>query len=110
MSDKPRKMTVYLSGGISKNTNYIKDFKRAESKMNAARFEVINPVKVMGAVELPSHDDYMHIARAWVEVADSIFMICGWTKSEGAVEEYRHAKTLNKNILFEDGAERSCEE
>lgn len=98
-------MIVFLSGGITRNPNYKRDFRRAERKMVFAGFTPVNPVKVMSCVPLSTHEDYMRISRAWIETCDAVYMLCGWTNSDGAVEEYRHAKTIGKSILFEDGAE-----
>ena len=101
-------MIVYISGSITKNPNYKRDFKRGEVKMRNAHFTPVNPVKVM-PVGLKSHDDYMRISLAWVEACDAIFLLSGWTTSEGAVKEYQHAKWKGKAILFEDGAEEGAD-
>ena len=103
---KPVKDLIYLSGGISKNPNYKADFRRAERKMRAAGFEVINPVTLISVVPLKSHRDYMDIALAWLKKADAVLMLCGWSTSEGAVEEYNTAKQKGIPVHFEDGAER----
>ena len=97
---------IYLSGGISKNPHYKKDFARGERKMRSAGFEVVNPVKLVAVVPLKSHDDYMDICKAWLDKADAIYMLCGWTASEGAMMEYRHAQIHDIPIHYEDGAER----
>ena len=97
---------VYISGGISKNPNYRRDFRRGEKKVRSCGFEPINPVKLIASVPLRDHEDYMDISLAWLEKADAVYMLCGWTTSEGAMQEYRHAKLNNIPIFFEDGAER----
>lgn len=103
---KAERDIIYLSGGITKNPNYRKDFKRAERKMRAAGFEVINPVTLISTVPLRSHQDYMDIALAWLKKADAVYMLCGWTTSEGAMIEHRVAKAKGIPIHYEDGAER----
>lgn len=97
---------IYLSGGISKNPNYRRDFRRAERKMRAAGFNVINPAAIISIIPLKSHDDYMDISLVWLEKADAVYMLCGWSTSEGAVIEHNHAKIHNIPIFYEDGAER----
>lgn len=97
---------VYLSGGISKNPNYKRDFRRGEKKLRAAGFNVINPVTLIASVPLPSHEDYMDISLAWLEKASAIYMLCGWSTSEGAQIEHKHARLNNIPIFYEDGAER----
>jgi hypothetical protein len=103
---KAAKDIIYLSGGITKNPNYRKDFRRAERKVRAAGFEPINPVTLISPIPLPDHDAYMRISMAWLDEADAIYMMCGWSSSEGAQAEYNHARVKGIPILFEDGAER----
>lgn len=97
---------VFISGGISKNPNFRKDFRRGEKKLRAAGFNVINPVTMIASVELPTHEDYMDISLAWLDKAQAIYMLCGWSTSEGANIEYNHAKVKGIPVFFEDGAER----
>lgn len=98
---------VYLSGGVSKNPNYRKDFKRGQTKMEKAGFAVINPVEIFKGFKLKDHDAYMKVCLPLLEQADHILMLCGWSTSEGAVAEHNHAKLHNISIMYEDGAERS---
>lgn len=75
--------------------------------MKAAGFEVINPAEIIACIPLKSHEDYMDISLAWLEKADAVFMLCGWSASEGAVQERNHAMLKNIPVHYEDGAERS---
>lgn len=104
MADKD---LIYLSGGITKNANFKSDFRRAARKMRLAGFQPINPAELISVIPLKSHEDYMDIALAWLDKADAIYMICGWSTSEGAVIEHERAFSKGIPILYEDGAERS---
>lgn len=66
---------VFISGGISKNPNFRKDFRRGEKKLRAAGFNVINPVTMITSVELPTHEDYMDISLAWLDKAQAIYAL-----------------------------------
>ena len=101
-----KKDLVYISGGVSLNPNYKKDFRRGEKKMRAAGFEVINPVEIFKGFTLKDHDAYMAVCLPLLEQANHVFMLCGWTTSEGATIEHNHAKLKNISVMYEDGAER----
>lgn len=97
---------IYLAGPISKNPNAFWDFAKEERKLRKAGFDIFNPARHVGCVKLPTHADYMDICIPWVDKADAIYMMRGWTTSEGAIEEYKHAFNAGKAILFAYGAER----
>jgi len=97
---------IYLSGGISKNPHYKRDFARGERKMRSAGFDVINPAKIIATVPLRSHEDYMDVSLAWLDKAQAVYMLCGWSTSEGAQIEHRHAQVKGIPVFYEDGAER----
>lgn len=100
---------IYISGPISDNPDYQKDFLRAEialikrySDLEWPYTEIINPVKVAGV--LPgsfSYEDYMTIDMFLLTKCDAIYMIPGYEKSKGALAELLMAKSMGLEIYYE---------
>ena len=93
-------MKIYISGAISNNPNYKEDFERAEKKLKADGYEVINPTMV----ELPpscTHADYMKVDFALLDLSDGIYLLSNYEQSKGACMEYGYALAKDKIILFE---------
>lgn len=97
---------IYISGGITKNPHYKWDFSRGERKVTSMGFFPINPAKLIATVPMETHSDYMDISIAWLEKAKAIYMLRGWSTSEGATKERMHAKLHGIPVFYEDGAER----
>lgn len=91
-------MKIYISGGITGKYDYKKQFDETEIKLKNMRHTVLNPTSVPLGLE---YDDYMHIAYAMIDVADSIYMLKGWTKSKGANLEHEYALKQGKMMLYE---------
>ena len=93
---------VYLSGGITKNSNYKEEFACAERFLSQMGYVVLNPAKV--GEELPdlTYEQYMKICYRLVDIADIIFMVSGWQKSKGANAELSYAKSLGKEVKYQD--------
>ena len=93
-------MKIYISGAITSNPNYKEDFERAEKKLKADGYEVINPTMV----ELPTsctHADYMKVDFALLDLSDGIYLLSNYEQSKGACMEYGYALAKDKIILFE---------
>ena len=48
------------------------------------------------------HCQYMDICLVLLPMCDAIYMLKGWQGSEGALEEYREARHLGLEVLFEE--------
>lgn len=94
----------YISGAITGTDDYMERFAEAEKKLLKEFFAVINPAKVNA--QLPENDttyrEYMKMSLTMLEMCDYIYMMNGWQNSSGACLEYQYAKTLGKNIIFQD--------
>ena len=92
---------IYISGAITNNPEYKRHFNDAEdflSKLDT----VINPARVNS--NLPTectHDEYMIVSIAMLSLCDTIYMLRGWEKSEGAKEELAYALQKGYRILLE---------
>lgn len=101
----------YISGPITGTENYIERFAEAEKKLSKEFFSVINPAKVNA--QLPENDttykEYMKMSLTMLEMCDYIYLIDGWENSKGACLEYQYAKTLGKEIIFQEKEEKMSE-
>lgn len=94
-------MTIYLSGRITGNPNYVQDFERAERQINFLHCEVVNPVKVSPYDENKSWSDYMKDDLKAMLDCDAIYMLKGWKRSKGARLERKLARRLNITVFYE---------
>lgn len=91
-------MIIYISGTITNNPNYIKDFNTAEKKLKEKGYTVINPIKPPGL----SYKDYIDIGLFDLMHCDAIYMLSNYNeKSKGATLELNYAKTVDLKIIWE---------
>lgn len=100
--------TVYLSGKITGTDDYETHFKTAEEKLEAAGYNVLNPVKCGKCLECllapqkPTWIQYMKQDIKAMMNADCIYMLKGYKESRGARLEHFLAKILQYNIMYEE--------
>lgn len=92
------KTKVYISGAITNNPNYKKDFALAEEILKKRGYEVVNPAS-LGEVDGWTWKDYMKRNIKQLMECDAILLLDGWTKSKGATLEAIIAKNLGLKIL-----------
>lgn len=96
-------MTVYISGQITGTTDYLERFARAEKHLRSRGYSVINPAKVNA--QLPddtTYEQYMDMSFTMLKMADVIYMLDGWEKSNGARMEFENSVNHYRPILFEN--------
>lgn len=91
-------MKVYLSGAITNNKQYKRQFKKAERKVKKQGYKVFNPCAIPNIF---SYSEFMKIDIAALECCNKIYMLKGWEKSRGAKMELQRAKELNLIIEYE---------
>lgn len=92
-------MKIYISGPITGNPDYKKQFAEAAAKLRSKGHQVFDPtVWNREGLEL-DYEEYLILDFAMVDVADAIFMLPGWQNSKGAQREYWRAKEKEKIIL-----------
>lgn len=93
---------IYLSGPITGTHDYIARFARAQTKLEARGWEVINPAAVI--YQLPESLPYyniMQIDLMLLNICDAIYMMDGCVKSKGCLIEYEWAVKHKKELLYE---------
>lgn len=51
-----------------------------------------------------SHDDYLHICFAMIDVCDAVYMLSDWQQSKGARKELQYAADTRKEIVYQDAS------
>lgn len=98
-------MTIYISGPITGNPDYKKDFERIENWLlenmpMTLDVGCVNPAK-LDLGENATWEDYMRRDIKLLMDCDAIFMMKGWRKSRGAKIERKIAKMLKMKIWYE---------
>lgn len=93
-------MRIYLSGPITNNPNARHDFARVERELRWGGIpDIVNPEAVLRGLRM-SHDEYLHVCRALLEVSDVMLLLPGWRDSKGACLEVGIAMA-NKIRIYE---------
>lgn len=95
---------IYISGKITGNPDFIKDFNNAELYLKSCNKKVINPVTVISC-----HKNYesftwkqcMSYDIAELILCDEIFMLKNWKSSPGARIERKIAKMFGLKIIYQ---------
>lgn len=93
---------IYISGKITGTNDYLDRFERAENDLIFLGYDVVNPARINA--NLPTvctHKDYMTVSIALLSICDTIFMLKGYEKSMGAMEELRYAVKNGYTIIKE---------
>lgn len=90
-------MLIYISGAISNDPDYKRKFTDAEKKLTIQGHKVINPAFVGVVLPELSHNQYLHIDKAMIDICDAVYFLQGWGQSLGAREEWEHIKLENNS-------------
>lgn len=101
---------IYISGRITGNRNWKKQFNQAERYLrDRYSYNVVNPVGIAEFVEhlysSPSYNDYMRNDIQHLMLCDKIYMLRGWQKSKGARLERKIAKVFGMKIIYQRKSE-----
>lgn len=91
-------MIIYISGAITNNANYKKQFKEAREHLESIGHIVLDPSALPQGLPLPK---YMPICLAMLEQAEAIYMLSNFRDSNGALLELDYAMYQGKKVLFE---------
>ena len=92
-------MTVYISGPITGNPNYVEDFWNAWVILNNKGLNPVSPVDIGIALEKklkrkPTWDEYMREDIKALMDCEAIYMLPGWRDSRGSCLEKHIALQL----------------
>lgn len=95
-------MKIYIAGKISglNREDVIKKFEAAQKSLVAKGHQVFIP-SVLPAYEEVSHEDYLHICYAIIDICDAIYLLSDWKESEGAILEFDYAQQNKKKIIYQ---------
>lgn len=93
-------MKVYISGPITGAENYEKEFQAAEVKLRTQGHIPYNPARI-NLPEEATHEDYMKVDFAMLELCEAIYMLQGWQASKGANREYGYALGKGLKVIRE---------
>lgn len=94
---------IYISGRITKNKNWEKQFQEAENYLRKLGFmEIVNPLKLESQVTIKkTYANYMRNDIKHLINCDDIYMLRGWWRSKGARLERHIAKVLGLGIVYQ---------
>jgi len=87
---------VYISGKITGNENYEKQFNEAERELKKMGYEVFNPARIK---ENWSYEDYMKFDIKHLLECEQIYLLPNWEDSKGARLEKQIAETVGISTL-----------
>ena len=95
-------MIVYLSGPITNNPGFVRDFQVAERKMQMQGYTVINPADLRHVLPLHAMDyeQIMDVDFALIRAADAVCLLPGWKASSGCNREVGYAQALGKLVFY----------
>ena len=109
-----RDRVVYISGPITANKDWRRDFDAAYARLKAGGYGVVhNPREIADAVDLafavlgrkPDYAEYMRADLKMLLQCDTIYMLKGWEGSAGARAELSVAQACKMRVIFEEGAD-----
>lgn len=102
-----KKKIVYISGpmrGILERDS--RDaFNRAYTLLEAEGYEPVDPWDLHDAIPFFDDKAMLQIDLEIVQHCDAIYMLRGWSSSEGAMEEHSRAVMSDLGILYETDPE-----
>ena len=105
-------MKVYISGAITNDPDYMEHFAAAELELLKMGHIAVNPAKMSSIIMHQfledakieyDHDDWLITVMVLLKHCDAIYLISGWDRSQGALQEYQTAKKLGLQIMFQGG-------
>ena len=91
-------MRLYLSGRITSNENYRKDFAEGRAGLENAGYDVCDPTDLGFPEDIPWEDAMKHDIREMLG-CDGVALLPSWEESRGALIEARLAKELGMTAM-----------
>lgn len=102
-------MLLYLSGPMTglPEHNY-PAFTDAAAALREAGHDVLNPAETAGGVTHLERSTYLSVDVGYVQAAEGIVLLPGWTESKGAKLEVVLADSFDKPIFLYDPTAKDC--
>lgn len=106
---KTPQTVVYISGAITGHSprEYLTKFAEAEKQLTARGYVVVNPAKINDLLPHAAngefaftHEGYMNVSYALLELCDYIYVIDGETTSKGVKLELEYAENYGIPRLY----------
>lgn len=97
---------LYLSGAITGNPDYKKQFAEAKEKYTRPGYVVVNPAESPLDADAFSWREFIRLDLVMLEMCDAIVMLPGHEKSKGALVELNFASLIGLEIIY-DGKEQT---
>lgn len=94
-------MKIYISGAITNNENYKKDFEKAESEVRGLGGIPYNPARI-GLPPEADYEEYMKLCLDMVDMCEGIYMLKNWKESKGANRELGYALGQDKIVIYQN--------
>ena len=97
-----KKEKIYIAGPMTgiKDFNHPKFLEWEEYLRH--EYDVLNPARIDGGSTHKPHEFYMREALKLLCVADKIFLLKGWEKSEGSLKEVLMAEAMGLRFILEE--------
>ena len=105
-------MKVYISGAITNNVNYKKDFEIAEHEVREIMKCIpYNPARI----ELPpeaDYEEYMELCFDMIDMCGAVYMLENWKLGAGANRELGYALGRDKIVVYQNDMKgiKPCQE
>lgn len=95
-------MKIYVSGAITKDPNFKQNFQKHVQKLRAKGHNVFDPTVWTRENLRLTYEEYMRLDMAMLEMCSAIYMLPGWSVSEGAKRELDRAVELGLKVYYAD--------